>query len=155
LGSNKSWGAKSPRELLGLAREDLAPILADLRVSRLRETAPLYGEDQPPFLNCAVCGCFSAADPERAPLTLLAALQAVEARYGRDRSGERRWGERSLDIDILLFGDRVFEKEGLIIPHPRLNERRFALEPLVELLPEARSPRTGEPYREVLAKLGR
>jgi 2-amino-4-hydroxy-6-hydroxymethyldihydropteridine diphosphokinase len=141
--------------LLGLACKDLARILTGLRVSRLRETTPLYVEDQPPFLNCAVCGYFNAADPETAPPALLAALQTVEARYGRDRGGERRWGERSLDIDILLFGDRVFEKEGLIIPHPRLNERRFALEPLVELLPQARDPRTQELYRQVLAKLSR
>jgi 2-amino-4-hydroxy-6-hydroxymethyldihydropteridine diphosphokinase len=115
----------------------------------VRETSPLYVPDQPRFLNTAVSGFWNFSAPE-----LLAALHTIEAAYGRNRSRERRWGERTLDIDILLFGDLVLSEPPLLeIPHPRLRERRFALEPLVELLPEARDPVTGRLFRDILAEI--
>jgi 2-amino-4-hydroxy-6-hydroxymethyldihydropteridine diphosphokinase len=112
--------------------------------------------DQPPFLNTALAGRCDCEPP-----VLLEILRRIEAVHGRDRPNERRWGERTLDIDILLFGDRVVylppPRPGapplLEIPHPRLKERRFALEPLLELLPEARDPVTGESLSSVLAAL--
>jgi 2-amino-4-hydroxy-6-hydroxymethyldihydropteridine diphosphokinase len=67
---------------------------------------------------------------------LLSRLHEIEARFGRDRSKERCWGERLLEIDILLFGDLTVNKAGLAIPYPRLKERRFALESLLELSPD-------------------
>ena len=89
----------------------------------------------------------------RAARSLLLAVQAVEARFGRDRASERRWGERTLDIDILLFGGECIAEPGLVIPHPRLKERAFALAPLLDIAPDAREPGTGIPYRDVFAAL--
>jgi 2-amino-4-hydroxy-6-hydroxymethyldihydropteridine diphosphokinase len=119
--------------------------------------------DQPPFINAAAAGYFSPpgssagkrpAGPEaEAAIRLLRAVQGIEALYGRNRAGERRWGERSLDIDILLFGDAPIAAPDLSIPHPRLAERAFALRPLLDLLPEAVEPGTGRPYKEILAAL--
>jgi 2-amino-4-hydroxy-6-hydroxymethyldihydropteridine diphosphokinase len=97
------------------------------------------------FLNTAVSGYYRGG-----PRDLLAEIHRLEAAYGRDRSRERRWGERTLDIDILLFGDLVMEGPELEIPHPRLHERRFALEPLLELCPEAADPRTGRYFKDIL-----
>jgi 2-amino-4-hydroxy-6-hydroxymethyldihydropteridine diphosphokinase len=80
-------------------------------------------------------------------------LHEIEARFGRDRSKERRWGERFLDIDILLFGDFTINETELVIPHPRLKERRFALEPLLELSPDIAESGTGLFYRDFCAAL--
>jgi 2-amino-4-hydroxy-6-hydroxymethyldihydropteridine diphosphokinase len=105
--------------------------------------------DQPKFLNTAVCGYW-----DRSPWELLGALHLIEAAFGRDRNRERRWGERTLDIDILLFGDMVVSGgPELEIPHPRLKERIFALAPLVELLPESRDPLTGRLFRDILEEI--
>jgi 2-amino-4-hydroxy-6-hydroxymethyldihydropteridine diphosphokinase len=120
-----------------------------MRVSPLYRTAPLHVTDQGAFLNAAAAGFFDGGGARE----LLRAVQAVEARYGRDRRAERRWGERSLDIDILLFGGAAVAEEGLIIPHPRLKERAFALRPLLDLVPEAREPGTAFAYRDALAAL--
>jgi 2-amino-4-hydroxy-6-hydroxymethyldihydropteridine diphosphokinase len=85
--------------------------------------------------------------------SLLREVQAVEALFGRDRARERRWGERTLDIDILLFGGECIAEPDLVIPHPRLKERAFALAPLLDLAPDAREPGTGIPYRDMLTAL--
>jgi 2-amino-4-hydroxy-6-hydroxymethyldihydropteridine diphosphokinase len=126
-------------------------------VSPFYETAPLHVSGQPPFLNAAVLGFFSSqredAENTAAAGELLRTVQAIEAQYGRNRSVERRWGERSLDIDILLFGGAVIKEADLVIPHPRLKERAFALRPLLDLLPAAREPETGLAYSSVLAAL--
>ncbi|MDR1929405.1 MAG: 2-amino-4-hydroxy-6-hydroxymethyldihydropteridine diphosphokinase [Treponema sp.] len=148
LGSNRGLEERGPLELLNSAAGELSRILKGLRSSPVYKTAPLYVTDQGAFLNCAVCGFFRGGPEE-----LLTELQAVETRHGRDRSRERRWGERSLDIDILLFGDAVFNNERLTIPHPRLTERAFALRPLIDLLPHARDPHSDRPYRDILAGL--
>jgi 2-amino-4-hydroxy-6-hydroxymethyldihydropteridine diphosphokinase len=151
-----SWRGKTPLELIRFACTELKGILKNCRISGLYETEPLYVADQAPFLNCAVCGVFaqdrdSALEP--AALQLLSAIQDLESRCGRDRARERRWGERPLDIDILIFGDLVLESGELTIPHPRLAERRFALQPLLDILPDARDPRSGMPFRDMLAVL--
>jgi 2-amino-4-hydroxy-6-hydroxymethyldihydropteridine diphosphokinase len=151
LGSNRAYAPdksrriQEPLSILQEAVSALGEILGGLRLASVYRTSPLGVEDQPPFLNTAVTGQYGG-EPEE----LLAAVQAIEARFGRDRRRERRWGERSLDIDILLFGDRVVKEASLLeIPHPRLRERRFALVPLLELLPETREPGTGFPYRSI------
>lgn len=77
------------------------------------------------------------------PLDLLSATQAIEARWGRDRSRERFKGPRPLDIDILLYGNDILTLPGLVVPHPGLLERAFALVPLVELDPGLRHPQSG------------
>ena len=78
---------------------------------------------------------------------------AIEAMYGRDRASERRLGERSLDIDILLFGEEIINEPDIVVPHPRLAERAFALRPLLDLLPEALEPGTRRSYRDMLQAL--
>ena len=147
----------------------LTSVLAELRAASLYETEPLHVTDQARFINTAVAGFYpeplaqglaggSSTGGESQPLRasaegsaakLLRQINEIEARFGRDRPRERRWGERTLDIDILLFGGLVLSEGGLEIPHPRLRERRFALEPLLELLPEAKEPGTGVSYRSV------
>jgi 2-amino-4-hydroxy-6-hydroxymethyldihydropteridine diphosphokinase len=145
LGSNQG---DSPAILAG-AVEKLRGAFKDLRLASVIETEPLYVTDQPRFLNTAAAGWYA-----RSPGELLVFIQGIEAFYGRDRSRERRWGERTLDIDILLFGDQVVSNPpALEIPHPRLNERPFALKPLLELLPTARDPKTGRFFRDILAEI--
>ena len=103
-------------------------------VSALRETEPVGPVDQPPFLNGAV-----ALETELSPRELLDVLLAVERRLGRER--RERWGPRTIDLDLLLYGDGTIDEPGLSLPHPRLHERRFALEPLAELDPDLDDPR--------------
>jgi 2-amino-4-hydroxy-6-hydroxymethyldihydropteridine diphosphokinase len=163
LGSNRPDPAgREPAAVLEAAIAALEPVLGragDPRAGPLRRasfyrTEPLHIEDQPPFVNTAVAGFY-----EGTPGALLREIHRVERDFGRNRDRERRWGERSLDIDILLFGDQIISEPPsgtsrfLEIPHPRLTERRFALVPLLELLPEARDPRTGLPYKTILAAL--
>ena len=160
LGSNKPFGSFSSSELIKTAARDIQKLLNGFRLSPLYKTKPLYVTDQKPFINAAVSGFFSTNDPKSnienmvfAAHELLAAIQKIEAMYGRNRFNERRWGERTLDIDILLFGDLVLAENNLIIPHPRLKERAFALQPLLDLLPDAAEPGTGKRYDKILAEL--
>jgi 2-amino-4-hydroxy-6-hydroxymethyldihydropteridine diphosphokinase len=115
-------------------------------VSSLRETDPVGYEDQPRFLNGA-----AALRTALAPRALLERLQALERELGRDRSGPR-FGPRTIDLDLLLYGDERIDEPGLQIPHPRLAERRFVLEPLAELDSALEVPGSG-PVRALLAKL--
>jgi 2-amino-4-hydroxy-6-hydroxymethyldihydropteridine diphosphokinase len=96
-------------------------------VSSLRETDPVGYENQPKFLNGA-----AAVRTELSPRDLLGRLQEVEIRLGRDRSGPR-FGPRTIDLDLLLYGEETIDEPDLRVPHPRLAERRFVLEPLAEL----------------------
>ncbi len=123
--------------------------IGQLRFSSLYRTAPMYVLDQPDFFNAAVSGYFDGE-----ALSLLEFINSVEAAYGRDRSREQRFGRRTLDIDILLFGNEIIDDPPkLVIPHARLNERAFALIPLLELLPQAVDPITNRPFREILGDL--
>jgi 2-amino-4-hydroxy-6-hydroxymethyldihydropteridine diphosphokinase len=144
LGSNRG---DSPAILRG-AVAALTEVLTGLRQASVYKTAPVLVKDQGDFYNTAVTGFYAGT-----PMELLEAVHRIEVRFGRDRSRERRWGERTLDIDILLFGGLTVRKPLLEIPHPRLRERRFALIPLLELLPAAREPGTGVPYCRYLAAL--
>ena len=146
LGSNLG----DSRRIVLDAMAALERVLAGLRRASLYETDPLYVTDQGRFINTAVCGLYSGT-----PRELLSCIHGIEARFGRDRAKERRMGERTLDIDILLFGElravlpASANEPCLEIPHPRLKERRFALQPLLELLPDALEPGTGVPYRDI------
>jgi 2-amino-4-hydroxy-6-hydroxymethyldihydropteridine diphosphokinase len=106
-------------------------------VSELRETNPVGVVDQPPFLNGAV-----TVDTTLPPRALLDLLLEIERSLGRVR--EERWGPRIVDLDLLVYGDEVIDEPGLGVPHPRLHERRFALEPLAELDPDLEVPRLGK-----------
>jgi 2-amino-4-hydroxy-6-hydroxymethyldihydropteridine diphosphokinase len=127
-------------ELLGEA--DGVAVLA---VSELRETEPVGVVDQPSFLNGAV-----AVDTTRTPRELLDLLLEIERMLGRVR-GER-WGPRTIDLDLLVYGRQVVDESGLRVPHAHLHERRFALEPLAELAPELEVPGRGR-VSELLAAL--
>jgi 2-amino-4-hydroxy-6-hydroxymethyldihydropteridine diphosphokinase len=111
--------------------------------SSLYETEPRDFLDQPWFLNMAI-----EAETALEPRDLLAAVLAVEADMGRTRTSPK--GPRTIDIDILLYGSAIVATDALEIPHPRLCERRFVLEPLIEIVPELRDPRSGRLYRELL-----
>ena len=115
-------------------------------VSRLRETEPWGYADQPPFLNGALL--LETAHPPRA---LLDRLLEVERELGRTRDGPR-YGPRTIDLDLLLYGDEIVDEPGLQVPHPRLHERAFALEPLLDLDPELQIPGRG-PVSALLAEL--
>ena len=104
-----------------------------VQMATILETEPV-GPPQAPYLNTAV-----EIDTSLEPARLLATLQGIERRAGRVR-GADRWGPRPIDLDLLLYDDRVIHEEGLIVPHPRLHERRFALEPLVQLAPNVMHP---------------
>jgi 2-amino-4-hydroxy-6-hydroxymethyldihydropteridine diphosphokinase len=114
-------------------------------VSPLRETDPVGVTDQPRFLNGV-----AALETELAPRELLDILLAVERRLGRER--RERWGPRTIDLDLLLYGDAVIDEDGLKIPHPRLHERRFVLEPLADLAPQLVVPGLGG-VEDLLAEL--
>jgi len=116
-------------------------------VSALRETEPWGPVEQPSYLNGAV-----ALETDLAPRDLLDVLLDVEQSFGRDRAMEVRWGPRTLDLDLLLHGDLVRDEPGLTLPHPRLHERRFVLEPLADLDPALVVPGHGT-VAELLASL--
>lgn len=117
------------------------------RVSTLRETEPVGYLDQPWFLNGVV-----AIATTLPPRELLGRLLAIERRLGRVRGSGPRFGPRAIDLDLLLYGDEVLDEPGLTLPHPRLHERRFALEPLAELEPGLEIPGRG-PVQAMLAGL--
>jgi 2-amino-4-hydroxy-6-hydroxymethyldihydropteridine diphosphokinase len=123
-----------------LAQADGIDVLA---VARLRETEPVGVVDQPPFLNGAV-----EIETSLVPRELLGVLLGIERTLGRVR--EERWGPRTVDLDLLVYGSQRVAEPGLRVPHPRLHERRFALEPLAELNPGLDIPGLG-PVSDLLA----
>jgi 2-amino-4-hydroxy-6-hydroxymethyldihydropteridine diphosphokinase len=133
LGSNlgdREGTIRSAVELL-----DADPAIEVVAVSTLRETEPVGYLDQPRFLNGA---CL--LETELPARELLARLLAVERELGRERGGGPRFGPRTIDLDLLLYGNETIDEPGLTVPHPRLLERRFVLEPLHDLDPELSLP---------------
>ncbi len=128
-----------PREVTLLRAVDLLAEADDvemLAVSQLRETDPVGIVDQQRFLNGA-----AQIETSLSPRALLELLLRIEQSLGRVR--EERWGPRTVDLDLLAYGDLTVDEPGLRVPHPRLHERRFALEPLSELDPELIVPGLG------------
>jgi 2-amino-4-hydroxy-6-hydroxymethyldihydropteridine diphosphokinase len=119
-------------------------------VSSFYETEPVGYLEQPRFLNGALL-----LETDLDPRALMRELLAMERAMGRERLGAIAKGPRVIDLDLLLFGDWVLWAEELILPHPRMEERRFVLEPLVEIAPEWVHPVLGVAVRELLERLGR
>ena len=143
LGSNVGDRAENLR----LARERIdAPDLRVLRESSIYETAPRDVENQPWFLNQVI-----ECETDLFPRQLLGRLQRIEREMGRKRRVAK--GPREIDLDILLYGDVVMKSPELEVPHPRLTERRFVLEPLAELVPEKGHPGTRRTMREMLGRV--
>jgi 2-amino-4-hydroxy-6-hydroxymethyldihydropteridine diphosphokinase len=143
LGSNLG----DRRAHIDLAVASLGAIIADLRVSRVLETDPVdVVGPQGPFLNAAVAGEF-----EGAALGLLTTLLTLEREHGRERPYPG--APRTLDLDLIFFGDARVDEPGLAVPHPRFRERRFVLEPLAEVAPGWRDPVTGLTVAELLSRL--
>ena len=144
LGANLGDREATIRRAVGLleATEGIHVV----RVSTLHETEPWGPVEQPPFLNGA-----AELETDLRPSELLDVLLDVERRLGRVR-GER-YGPRTIDLDLLLYGDLVLDEPGLTLPHPLLHERRFALEPLAELDPQLMVPGLGT-VAKLLAELG-
>jgi len=144
LGSN--LGDRSENLRAGIDRlRQCGKIIA---ISPFYETEPMELRDQPWFVNCVI-----ALDTELSATELLARIQEIEAELGRKRQVSK--GPRTLDIDILLFGDQVIDGKDLRIPHPAMEERRFVLEPLVEIAPNVRHPVSGKSVQKLLEDLGR
>jgi 2-amino-4-hydroxy-6-hydroxymethyldihydropteridine diphosphokinase len=138
-----------PKEVTILRAVDLLAAAGGvelLELSQLRETEPVGVVDQPTFLNGAV-----ALETTLSPRALLDVLLDIERELGRVREGEQ-WGPRTIDLDLLVYGGEIVDEPGLRVPHPRLHERRFALEPLAELEPALEVPGLGN-VSAALAKL--
>jgi 2-amino-4-hydroxy-6-hydroxymethyldihydropteridine diphosphokinase len=119
------------------------------KLSTFHETEPLGGPSgQGRYLNAA-----AVLETSLDPFALLKVLQAIEAQFGRVRTV--RWGERTLDLDLLLFGDRIIDTPELVVPHPRYAARRFVLEPLAEIAPQAVDPVRKRTILELRAELDR
>ena len=145
LGSNLGERRETLRAAIGRLR-GLAEV--DVKgVSSFRDTEPVDYLDQPRFLNGAV-----EIETELSARALLGALLELERAFGRDRATAPPHGPRTLDLDLLLYGDATIDEPLLKVPHPRLHERRFVLEPLAELDPDLQVPGQGS-VQALLARL--
>lgn len=145
LGANLPSPAGPPEATLAAAAVRFASLGRIAAQSSLYSTAPVGLADQPRFLNAVL-----ALDTSLAPRDLLKALLTIEHQFGRDRSASIPNGPRTLDLDILFYGDLIFSEPGLEIPHPRLAQRAFVLVPLNEIAPDLRDPRTGATVSQLL-----
>ncbi len=134
---------------LDVAVSRLSQLLSDISVSSRHDTAPVgvVGE-QPRYLNAALVGRTSLA-----PHALLRELQAIEEAAGRERPYLN--APRTIDVDLILYGQSVVDDEALVVPHPRFRERAFVLEPLAEIAPDLVDPVSGLTVVELLARLRR
>ncbi len=142
LGSNvgDSW------KLIAQAVTMLAETLRVVKVSSLYRTEAVGYEEQEDFINAV-----AEVETDRAPAELLAACRSIEERLGRQRT--IRWGPRTIDLDILLYGDVIVNGPGLTIPHPRMAERKFVLVPLAEIAPLVVHPLLRKTAEDLLGTL--
>ena len=148
LGANQPSAAGSPRQTLVAVR----PLLEELFTlwsakqprfywSQLLETTPIGPVNQPDYLNAVVLVAgVQLPRSEAAALELLDGLQGLEQQFGRDRKREQRWGPRTLDLDLLFWGEFRLEHPYLVLPHPRMHLRSFVLEPLLQAMQGTHPP---------------
>ena len=139
LGSNEG----DRESHLDFAVGRLSAILSSIKVSRWYETDPVGVGPQPLFLNGAAVGRTTIS-----PRELLDTLLTIERERGRERPFAK--APRTLDLDLILFGDRAIDEPGLTVPHPRFRQRQFVLEPLAEIAPDMVDPKTGLTVQELL-----
>jgi 2-amino-4-hydroxy-6-hydroxymethyldihydropteridine diphosphokinase len=150
MGGNLATWAGTPESTLAAAALRLASLGRVTHRSSLYSTEPVGFAEQPRFINAVV-----ALDTELEPQELLRGLLAIEQEFGRDRSEGFANGPRTLDLDILLFGDLKIDEAGLEIPHPRMAVREFALVPLNEIAPILVDPDSGQTVSQLLENLQR
>ena len=148
MGANLPSMIGQPEATLAAAAARLETLGSVVARSSLYSTAPVGYADQPRFLNAA-----AGLDTELTPFELLGALLLIEQEFGRNRMFSIANGPRTLDLDILLYGDFVIGGATLEIPHPRLVQRAFVLVPLNEIAPGGLDPRTGSTVGELLESL--
>jgi 2-amino-4-hydroxy-6-hydroxymethyldihydropteridine diphosphokinase len=142
LGANRPSAAGNPRQTLISVRPRLEAVIGDwarqslrFRWSALLDTAPVGPVDQPRYLNGVLVVEGIPSEPNQAAaLRLLDDLHALERHFGRDRAGEERWGPRTLDLDLLFWGELRLDHPRLVLPHPRLHLRAFVMEPLLQAM---------------------
>lgn len=144
LGSN--LGNRRENIIRAIGRIDAHAEICVKERSGFYDTAPVGGPPQPDYVNCVI-----GLETEIEPQTLLKEFKKIEIELGR-KPGVR-WGPRVVDIDILLYGDRIVNEHNLRIPHERMQERVFVLEPLCEISPDIRHPVSGMSISELLEKL--
>jgi 2-amino-4-hydroxy-6-hydroxymethyldihydropteridine diphosphokinase len=125
-----------------------APRTKFVKISSVYDTAPVGDIDQPRFLNAVAC-----VETDLTAGELLWNLLLIEQRLGRVRTKTRRWGPRTIDLDLLFFGDEVLEEPGLTVPHLEAHTRAFVMAPMAELDPEFVHPTLGETIAVILARL--
>ncbi len=145
VGVGSNLGDRWAKLALAARRLEAEPRVALVRASHVYDTAAV-GPPQPRYLN-AVLEVESALPAQ----ALFAVLQLTENAAGRRRTGAR-WSARTLDLDLLLFGDQVIRRPGLVVPHPEIPNRRFVLAPLAELCPDRVVPGTGQTVAQLLAR---